>query len=233
MKDPILRARPPATPVISLWPGSETPASASANLEVVFRQLLNFRGRQAVFVFLALLALASGGCLVVAAGAGAGAAVAGYAYVKGKVCYSFNASLEDTWAATRKALAELQMPVQSEERESASTGFIKSQTSDGTAVRIYLEVQPSPFPTEGPHTRVCIRVGAFGDYAISDRIMGQLNAHLVPVTVGNGPGSPPGQPPVPPGTPRTAGATTPASSWSAVEPPTTAPPPLLPPEPVK
>jgi hypothetical protein len=196
--------------------------------------------RRLGLLILAVLTLGNSGCLVLAAGAGAGAALAGYSYVKGKVCYTFHASLEDTWAAARQSLSELGMPIRAEERESATSGYIRSQTAEGTTVRIYLETEPSPFPGEGPQTQVCIRVGTFGDYPTSDRIMAQVSAHLVPAAAGSGTmPTPPAQapPPIPPGpaalpSSRPVPGTPAASSWAPAPPPApTAPPPLLPPQP--
>jgi hypothetical protein len=201
---------------------------------------MRMASRQTALAALAVLALANGGCLVVAAGAAAGAGAAGYAYVKGKVSYTFNAALDDTWAAAHKALSELKMPVLAEERETNRSGFVRSQTGDGTPVRIYLEaISREGSPAVG--TEVGVRVGTFGDYAVSDQILRQMSAHLVPLT------------------PAGNGAAPAGSSWSAVQPqpvppvsiqppppppgiqptstppgpPPTPPPPLLRPEPMK
>ena len=67
-----------------------------------------------VYVFVAATALLPGGCLLVAAGAAGGAAV-GYVYCKGKVCDTYAANFDDSWAATHTALAELALPVSKEE----------------------------------------------------------------------------------------------------------------------
>jgi hypothetical protein len=167
------------------------------------------------------VALANSGCLVAAAGAAGGAAV-GYAYYKGKVQQDYNATFEDTWAATHAALAELGMPVVSESRESATSGFIESRDADNDRVGISLESFPSPFPAEGVLTRLGVRVGTFGDYPLSDRIASQVGAHLVPRAA-----------PAPPGAPSASPINVlPTQPFSpAAYPPQTAEPPLLKPNP--
>jgi hypothetical protein len=150
-----------------------------------------------MYVVVASATLCQGGCLLVAAGA-AGGAAAGYAYYKGRICQSYVADFEDAWAATHTALAELGLPVISEERQT-NCGTIKSQTSDGDRVRIALDVIPSRIPVEGSLTRICVRVGTFGDHPVSERVLSQVGAHLV---VGPVVYPPPG--PVPPPSPTSA-----------------------------
>lgn len=183
--------------------------------------------RNLLYLAVATLTLAQGGCLWIAAGAAGGAAV-GYAYNQGKVCQTFAASFDDTWAATRTALADLGMPLLEEERENGGNGFYKSQVGKDD-VRIYLDVQSSRFPADGPQTRVCVRVATFGDQPASARLLDQIGAHLAP----------PGASAVPPGTPPPLAPQPVNLSPPTVIPPppppgalptTTAPPPLAAPE---
>jgi hypothetical protein len=150
------------------------------------------------------LAVVQSGCLLVAAGAAGGAAV-GYAYCKGKVCQAYNANVQDAWAATHTALGELALPVTSEERQ-ATGGWIQSVAANGEKIRIDLDVMASQIPAEGPLTRICVRVGTFGDYPLSERILYQVDAHLVPSNLAPGavpgvatPGSPAAGPVAPAG----------------------------------
>ena len=152
------------------------------------RPSLNRNVARAVYLGLAVLALANGGCLLAAAGAVAGGA-AGYAYYKGKVCRSYNADFGSTWAAVHTALAELNMPVEKEEADAAS-GSIHSRAGDGDAIRLQFDSLASAIPGEPPLTRVCVRVATFGDQELSERLLYQVGAHLVPGT---------GVPPPPPG----------------------------------
>jgi hypothetical protein len=128
---------------------------------------------------LAFIALANAGCLAAVAGAGAaGGAAAGYFYFKGKVCQEYAATFEDTWSATRRALADLGMPVQKEDRKSSTSGTLESRTGANETVAIGIDSSSGPIPADGPLTRVCVRVGTFGDYSVSERILVQVEAQL-------------------------------------------------------
>lgn len=167
-----------------------------------------------VFLAVALLALLNGGCLFLAAGAAAGGAAAGYAYVNGRLYRDYPATLPAAAAAVRASLVELQFPLLVEKNESGKPSF-ESKASDGTTVYVYLETLTSRIPAEGPLTRVSVRVGAFGDEAVSARILDRVSAHLiVPAAAGPMPVASPLAPPAP------------------AQPPETAPPPLAPPVPV-
>jgi hypothetical protein len=192
-------------------------------------------GRRILHVAVALLALAHGGCLWVAAGA-AGGAAAGAAYYYGKVCQTYPSSLDDSTAATKTALADLGMPVLEEKREGGEM-FMKSQTSDGDPVRIYLNPEASKFPADGPLTKVTVRVGAFGDHPSSNRVLDQIGVHLAPASVASAgpPGTAVAATTAPPPIARVAAsgpppAITPPPPPPGTLPPTTAPPPELPPE---
>lgn len=137
----------------------------------------NMKRRWGVFLVVAVFAIGQGGCLWIAAGAAAGGA-AGYAYYKGKTCQSFVANFEDAWAATHTALAELGMTIKKEERH-LDNGVIKTETSDGDRVRIALDAIPSRIPAEGILTKICVRVGTFGDHSVSERVLYQVSVHLV------------------------------------------------------
>ncbi len=188
------------------------------------RHSLRIRYRHAATAVLLLLALTNSGCLLATAGI-AGGAVAGYAYSKGKLCDTYNANGDDTWAATRTALAELGMPIVNEERQ-GTEGFIESRTADGDRVRIYVQAESSKIPAEGQVSRVCVRIATFGDRPVSDRILDQVGMHLVATPL-------PGVPAPPPaanlGVIQTGAS--PSSSPPAKSSAETAPPPLLPPEP--
>lgn len=178
------------------------------------------------YLALGLLALANGGCLAVAAGA-AGTAAVGYAYCKGKVSQTYSASFDNTWSATRAALADFGMAVASEERTPAGTGTLHTKTVDGTGIRIDLEVEPSPLPAEATVTKVSVRVGIFGDDPVSDRLLQQIGAHLVPGQPGGPIASAPGNVQQAGGwTPATP--TTPPPSTTSAGPTTAEPPPLKP-----
>jgi hypothetical protein len=55
---------------------------------------------------------------------------------------------------------------------------VEGQTGDGTAVTVSLETRPGRIPVEGPLTRVNVRVGLWGDRAVSERLLAQVQARL-------------------------------------------------------
>lgn len=165
----------------------------------------------------AFLLLLNAGCLAVAVGA-AGAGAATYVYVKGKVCQEYAATFGDTYKAVETGLKELGFPIDHQE-QSGSTGQVLSKTKDdGTVITVDLTTLPSRIPAEGSITRVCVRVGTFGDQLLSERILTQIGGHLVPVGLAPRPNGP--QP-----VPTTPAPITPAS-WT--KPAETRPPPELP-----
>jgi hypothetical protein len=137
-----------------------------------------YRSSHIVYVGLALVALLHGGCLWIAAGAAGGAAL-GYVYCKGNVCQAYTANFDDAWPATHTALAELGFPITKENRENFK-GAIECTAADGERIHIHLDIMDSQVPAEGPLTKICVRVATFGDYPVSERILNQIGAHLVP-----------------------------------------------------
>jgi hypothetical protein len=129
------------------------------------------------WLLLGLVALTQTGCLLVAAGAAGGAAL-GYAYYRGKVCQGYAASLPDTWAATHTALAELGFPISKEDQRA---GLIESRVGNDV-IRINVDAYGSQYDP-GPATQVCVRVATFGDHPLSERVLAQIGAHLVPTNL--------------------------------------------------
>jgi hypothetical protein len=175
------------------------------------------RVRAVLGLALAVAALVQSGCLIVAAGVVGGAAATGYFYYKGQVCQEYFASLGDTLAAVRAALADLQFPVTSEESNSDNV-YVTSRTADGSTIRLKLDLVPSRVPAEGTLTRVCVRIGTFGDEPLSKRILDQIGLHLVPTPTAQRPPLPPPSGPLQP---------------AGYRPRETAPPPLAGPGPGK
>jgi hypothetical protein len=129
------------------------------------------------WLLLALVAISQSGCLLVAAGAAGGAAL-GYAYYRGKICQGYAATLPDTWAATHTALAELGFPITKEDQPA---GVIESRVASDT-IRINVDAYGSPYDSV-PVTQVCVRVATFGDHPLSERVLAQIGAHLVPTNL--------------------------------------------------
>jgi hypothetical protein len=132
------------------------------------------------YLIVSIAVLINSGCLGILIGAGvaSGCYGAAYLYAKGKLCTTFNTQFEDAWSATVTAFNELGMPVVKENR---AKGYLDGHTADGARVRVSICSHPSRIPAEGVVTRVCVRVGVCGDKAVSERILGQIAAHLAPV----------------------------------------------------
>jgi len=122
------------------------------------------------FLFLALLAFSQAGCLVLAGTAAVGGGVAGYAYVKGKVSQTFAAPIDKTESATELALRDLGMPF-SKPRYGPTHGEIDASSSIGEPVVIDID-------QEKEQVRVSVRVGSFGDQALSHKILDQIEKRL-------------------------------------------------------
>jgi hypothetical protein len=136
-------------------------------------------GRSA-FLAVAALALANAGCIALAAGAAAaGAGGVAYAYFTAPLIHDYPTGVNDTAAATKLALADLQFPLVNEKAEDGNV-VVESRTGDGYKIVVNLDVLASRVPADGTMTRVSVRVGHFGDDAVSARIHDQINLHLAP-----------------------------------------------------
>lgn len=129
-----------------------------------------------LYLLIAVLALTQGGCLLALAGVAGGAAATGYFYYKGQVYRNFPASFTDVLNATRAALQDLHFAFTDEIKDGKA--FFLTKTTNGKKVRIYLDCQHSPIPSEGMLTRISIRVACFGDEAISAHIFNQVALRL-------------------------------------------------------
>jgi len=119
-----------------------------------------------------LISICSGGCLYLAAGAaGVGAAAGTYAYVRGQLEVAYPAGYERTWAATLDSLNELELGVESADKD-AFGGEIKAKRADGTSVKIAVA------PVTSNSTSVKIRVGTFGNRTISETIANKIENKL-------------------------------------------------------
>jgi Protein of unknown function (DUF3568) len=130
------------------------------------------------FLAVAAVALANAGCLIAAVGAAAsGAAAVSYAYYTAPLMREYPVNYADALAAVKTSLTELQFPLIKEQPDGAST-LIETRTGDGVSVKIFLDVLTSPVPADGSMTRISVRVGHFGDDAVSARIQDQVAKHM-------------------------------------------------------
>jgi hypothetical protein len=130
------------------------------------------------FAAVALVALANAGCIVAAVGAAAGGAAAvGYAYYAAPLVADYPVALGDAQAAVKAALVDLQFPVVKETPGNGGA-VIETRTGDGVKVQISLDAVTSAVPADGSVTKVSVRVGHFGDEAVSTRIQDQIARYL-------------------------------------------------------
>ena len=121
-----------------------------------------------LILVLGLSALAfSAGCLAVAAGAGAGAV----AYVRGDLNTTVEASLDRTHRAVSRAVQQLEFA-----RVSESKDALLSITVARNAADKKIEIRAERMG--GTLTKVKIRVGVFGDEALSQAILDKIKANL-------------------------------------------------------
>ena len=109
-----------------------------------------------------------GGCATFLAGGAAGAA--GYAYTKGGKTRYYAQPVAVVAGIVPQALQELEMPP-NVVRNDATGAVIKTVSATGKKVKI--EVKP-----RGSATQVAVRVGTFGNEAISHVIFSKLDQHM-------------------------------------------------------
>ena len=116
---------------------------------------------------LATLTLNSG-CLAVAAGAGAGATVA---YVRGDLDTTLNASYEKSVRAVNEAVKQLQFAKVSENKDALQATIIARTGADKK-----VELRVDKLADDA--TKLKIRVGTFGDDALTQSILEKVKANL-------------------------------------------------------
>lgn len=118
-----------------------------------------------------LCLLLGSGCAAVLIGAGAAAGVGGYAYVKGELKSVQNTSLDRAWFATQDALKELGYGITEQKKDALKAKFV-ARTAEDKKIEIELKSQGEN------STELRIRVGTFGDEAISRQILDKIKAKL-------------------------------------------------------
>jgi hypothetical protein len=121
---------------------------------------------------LAVLALAvavalQSGCVAVAVGAGAGAV----AYIRGDLEATLEGSLNATNKAADRAVSQLEF-VKISDRKDALAANLTARTAQDKKVEIIMT------KVSGQVTKVKIRVGIFGDEAVSLAILDKIRANL-------------------------------------------------------
>ncbi len=116
---------------------------------------------------MAMLTLNSG-CLAVAAGAGAGATVA---YMRGDLDTTLNASYEKSVRAANEAIKQLQFAKVSENKDALQATIIARTGADKK-----IELRVDKLADDA--TKLKIRVGTFGDDALTQSILEKIKANL-------------------------------------------------------
>jgi hypothetical protein len=137
------------------------------NQELIFMK----KTKLLMTVLMASLLAFGSGCVLFVAGAAAGAGVAGYAWVNGEIEATEAASLTRTWEASLAAMGDLQFPVTSQAKD-ALEGNLTARNAKNTSIKIRLKY------LSNTSTELHIRVGTFGDEALSRIILNKIHEHL-------------------------------------------------------
>jgi hypothetical protein len=119
-------------------------------------------------ILLACMAVSTGGCLLVAVGAGAAGTVA---YMGGDLEAVESRSLAEVYAATLKAVEQLELSTTKESKDALSAVIVARDAQDKkTTIKLRA-------PAEGS-TKISIRVGVFGDETKSRLIYQKIRDNL-------------------------------------------------------
>lgn len=121
-------------------------------------------------ISLGIILLSNCGCvaaLLVGGGAGAGTV----AYLKGELKSTEEASIGSVWQAAHKAMKDLEFVITSKEKDDLSAKLI-AHGSEDTKIEINLESVSARLTT------VKIRVGVFGNEAISRLTLDRIRKYL-------------------------------------------------------
>lgn len=111
------------------------------------------------------------GCVALLVGGAAAAGAGTVAYVRGELRSTLDAPYERVWSATQRALADLEMPVTAQEKDGL-TGQITARATGDRKITVRLR------KVTGTATEVRIRVGTWGDEAVSRQILEQIQRRL-------------------------------------------------------
>ena len=120
---------------------------------------------------LTVLPVALTGCIVAVAAVGAGIGIGAYSYSEGELTDEVPASPQKVVTAANAAFHDLQMTVISSE-SSVADGKVVAVTATEKKVKVEIKARSTAI------SKVSIRVGTWGDEALSVRIMDSIKAHL-------------------------------------------------------
>jgi hypothetical protein len=128
-------------------------------------------GRFVVALLVVAVALASPGCTLLLVGAGAAAGAGTVAYLQGELKANQDAPLDKVLAAAETSLKEMQYTV-TEKIEAAGRAKLVARGAGDKRVEVALKAL-TPKATE-----VRIRVGVFGDEALSRQVLEKIQKRL-------------------------------------------------------
>jgi hypothetical protein len=111
------------------------------------------------------------GCALFLVGAGAAAGAGGYAWYNGELSSVESGSIEKAWAASQAAMKDLEFTI-TEQGKDSLTAHLTARTARDKKVTVNLKKQTEKL------TEIKIRVGTFGDEALSSQILAKIKAHL-------------------------------------------------------
>ena len=120
-----------------------------------------------LLLVMGIMVTTQSGCLVAAAGA----AVGGVAYAKGDLDAIVDGNVDQAFDATKAAFEELKMPLLSSNN---GAGEAKVEARVGTDNKATVNIKGQSEKA----SKVTIRVGTFGDEAISQSILEKIKANL-------------------------------------------------------
>jgi hypothetical protein len=130
------------------------------------------RIRLLILLLLALNFLICVGCpAVVLVGGGAAAGGGAVAYIKGELKSTAQVSLDRAWKATQMAMDDLEFTVTGKEKDVFDAELTASGAGD-KKIKVALK------KISDTRTEIKIRVGAFGDKSLSQRILETIKKRL-------------------------------------------------------
>ena len=124
-----------------------------------------------MFASLTLVGTLGSGCFLAVLGVGAGAGIGGYAYVKGELKSTQDASLDRAFDAAKDAMKDLEFIVTSDNKDALSAQLIAHDAHDK---RIEINLTKKTETT----TEIAVRVAVFGDEALSRLILDKIKSRL-------------------------------------------------------
>lgn len=122
-------------------------------------------------VLLSLGVLTFSGCVLFLVGAGLAVGAGTVAYVEGELKTADNVTMDRAWNASLGAMQDLEFKVTKSQKD-ALAGLIVARRADDTRIVVRLKEQTDQV------TEFRIRVGTFGDEALSRLIYEKIKSHF-------------------------------------------------------